>query len=509
MGNVWKQLSYSLIIVFVTIFALYMIVNHQNLPIPNPLAKFNVADMCYAILQGRDADIAAGRYGFITGWFSNGMTFNIPAGARLDRVYFAPRQADYNSGNYNDLVMNLKVCNQYNCFWFEQMVYQQTFQNSYSQCMTDCNNYNWPNLCPQRAQLPAYSCDILCNFDSGMSAHFQDLPQSTSYTMSVVDTFHLNSGHQWTKDGSPQAPQMMYTIGYWTNQAPDKAPCPTIQKGISDGTVAPVGFVNPEGWETVRNMCCGDALYQDYNCAAVGYKCINASFAGYQSQDWSWSNVQHCAYGCNMSASQPASDPTGLCITPTCAACPDPTEWSSCTNGQSTRTTYVCGGDTGYQCVASVENKSCCVANATCSMWGTCTNNTQERLCDDGCENTYTENQNCTAECAISSDCHICFAGCVDGKCISAPALPCANATVSAYPECKLNSSACYKACDKECCVGENWVTDKPCVSGKVCENNQCKTNVSIDWSMVFFGIVVLFGSFLLIIAVGKWKHKW
>jgi PGF-pre-PGF domain-containing protein len=44
-----------------------------------------------------------------------------------------------------------------------------------------------------------------------------------------------------------------------------------------------------------------------------------------------------------------------------CPTCPQPTEWSTCTNNQQTRTNYRCSAETNYQCQSYTETKSCAV----------------------------------------------------------------------------------------------------------------------------------------------------
>ena len=52
---------------------------------------------------------------------------------------------------------------------------------------------------------------------------------------------------------------------------------------------------------------------------------------------------------------------------PQCPSCPPPGSWSDCINGKKTRTNYVCGPDTGYECKPYTETTTCTVCgNGIC-----------------------------------------------------------------------------------------------------------------------------------------------
>lgn len=42
-----------------------------------------------------------------------------------------------------------------------------------------------------------------------------------------------------------------------------------------------------------------------------------------------------------------------------CPTCPEPTDWSECTNGTQTRTNYRCSAGTNYTCESYQEEQSC------------------------------------------------------------------------------------------------------------------------------------------------------
>jgi len=113
-----------------------------------------------------------------------------------------------------------------------------------------------------------------------------------------------------------------------------------------------------------------------------------------------------------------------------CPVCPSPGSWSSCSNGVQTRTDYMCGVATNYQCSSFTVTQACvspclseccdagsgfqptfcpsgygcsggickanCVPNNVCQSWGICQSGIQSRICDDGCGRTITEQQGCT-----------------------------------------------------------------------------------------------------------------
>ena len=176
-------------------------------------------------------------------------------------------------------------------------------------------------------------------------------------------------------------------------------------------------------------------------------------------------------------------------------------------------------------------NKPCttvCASDADCPLI--------TPKCDNGvCKEIF------LPECTNDTDCHQCFAKCNNYRCVvneTQPSQPCPDAIWENYPVCKwvgdcwknctkeccLNepftfnktcsvgktcvNNVCQSSCTKECCVNETSTPDKLCPEGRVCVNGACKTNFVIDWTVVLFGIMFLFGSFLVIIYLYSWRTK-
>jgi len=87
--------------------------------------------------------------------------------------------------------------------------------------------------------------------------------------------------------------------------------------------------------------------------------------------------------------------------------CEDPSPWSSCSNGQKSRTVYECNQETDYECIAKTEKQACCDDDdkPESSEWSECINGQKTRTvyqCDTtgdyGEWKEKTETQDCVSQ---------------------------------------------------------------------------------------------------------------
>lgn len=130
--------------------------------------------------------------------------------------------------------------------------------------------------------------------------------------------------------------------------------------------VSPAWCVNPECKD---NSECSTRPVADPRPCIIGDTRCNAgtgnidqcvSVIGYPQ----WVQWEDCPLGCSGCECNPPEPP------PQCPTCPAPTEWSSCINGQQTRTNYKCDSSTGYQCQQYIETNDCSdCGNGVCEAW--------------------------------------------------------------------------------------------------------------------------------------------
>lgn len=115
--------------------------------------------------------------------------------------------------------------------------------------------------------------------------------------------------------------------------------------------------------EEIYERCEGNEKCENGRCVKLcdeGYigstKCDGLNVVQqYQKKDCSteWKIIESCDKKCE----------NGICISPECPTCPNPTEWSPCQDGKMERTIYYCDETTNYECKEKKEIQDCSCSN--------------------------------------------------------------------------------------------------------------------------------------------------
>jgi len=166
-----------------------------------------------------------------------------------------------------DYVVNIKICNDYNCYYYLGRNFGFGPFSSVVDCKDKCTKYGYttkPEAQPCVEQLTNYDCDVICSYLSDIYLPAENLPVSDSYTVQIVGWYRYVEGKGWEKISAPFS-KALVVYSYYTIGDIYKAPCPTKEKYVRK-------WGGITGYDKTMDSCCNDPLYQDYNCPVCGNK---------------------------------------------------------------------------------------------------------------------------------------------------------------------------------------------------------------------------------------------